>query len=103
MTLYADREPQDIYLWVSDASFPYIDTKPVHESQRRVTGEKEAEVCSETECPAGGRIIALKCITNRELLQSLFCYMDDVVVLSPPLLRKEVMSHLKTMCSRYII
>jgi len=103
VTLLADRPVEEILLWVSDETYPYIQTKPIHLSQKNVSGEKENEIRQKYPCPSGGKIISLNCIRNRELLQTIFFYMNDVVVLSPKVLRDEVCNRLSALDSHYAL
>lgn len=55
VTLYDDRLLQTIFFWVSDHSKDYVLTKPLHESQRNIRGEREEELRRQYPMLAGGR------------------------------------------------
>ena len=79
VSVRAEAEIREIRLRVSSDLLPYIQSKPLHGSQRKV-GEIED----------GGAVISLKLQENYELESLLFSYMDKLEVLSPPSLRDRI-------------
>ena len=73
-----EAETIDVVLWVAKKEYPYICTKPLHESQRRI------EVLDD------GYKIGLKVCPNYELEQLLMSYGEGIVVLEPESLRDRI-------------
>jgi predicted DNA-binding transcriptional regulator YafY len=101
VTLYGDRVLQSILLWVSDKQYPYIETKPIHGSQKLVKGAKADALRTEHNRLIGGYFIEIKCIPNRELMMLLASFLDEVVLLSPQPLVEEIASYVKKMHDNY--
>lgn len=100
VTIFKDAPVEKILLWVSDRQWPYIDTKPLHNSQRHIKGAK-AEVLREQYSLKDGEFVELRCMLNHELEQLLASFMDGVVVLSPDTLRNKIAERLKRQLERY--
>lgn len=90
VSLYDDRKVQTIYFWVSDHSKDYVLTKPLHESQRNIRGEREDELRRQYPMLAGGRFFSIECIENYELIRELSSFGADLLVLSPDDIRQKV-------------
>lgn len=90
VTLYDDRMLQTIFFWVSDHSKDYVLTKPLHESQRNIRGEREEELRRQYPMLAGGRFFSIECIENYELIRELSSFGADLLVLSPDDIRQKV-------------
>ena len=103
VTLYENRELQTILLWVSDKQYPYIETKPIHGSQKLVKGAKADALRIEHNRLIGGYFIEIKCIPNRELMMLLASFLGEVVLLSPQPLVEEIASYVKKMHDSYFI
>ncbi len=101
VTLYEDREAQNILLWVSDTQYPYIATKPIHGSQRVIKGAKADTLRAQHNHFNGGLFIEISCIPNRELMMLLASYLGDVVLLSPQPLVEEMANFAKRMYENY--
>lgn len=101
ITLYGDRELQSILLWVSDKQYPYIETKPIHGSQKLVKGAKADALRTEHNRLIGGYFVEIKCIPNRELMMLLASFLDEVVLLSPQPLVEEMACYIKKMHDNY--
>ena len=78
---------EHVRLKFSPERLPYVLSKPIHHSQ-------------EVENDAEG-IIALDVIPNKELLSELIWFRDDVEVLSPDSLRKEIKEKIAKMYHKY--
>lgn len=103
VTLYKDRQVEDILIWVADSSYPYIKTKPLHGSQREVCTGEESSLREAYPQLVGGRFLKLQCILNFELEQLLMSYMDLLVVLAPSKLSDSMKRRLKTLVALYNI
>ena len=101
VTLFNDRKIENIVLWVSDKGYPYIATKPLHGSQREIKGEQRDVLCDKYASLGQGRFMQIECIPNVELIQLLMSKMDQVVVLSPESLVKEVAERVQNLASMY--
>ena len=81
---YKEESPiYKIVLWVSDNSKDYVMTKPIHESQRNVSGEKAQELYNQFQTLKGGQFFIIECKENYELIRELTSFGKDLVVLSP--------------------
>ena len=81
--------PETVRLWVSDRQYRYIETKPLHPSQRLT---EEAE---------GGKVIELQVIPNYELLQRILMHGSDMKVLAPESLRLLMKEKITAMMKNY--
>ena len=81
VTLNEDRPIEHILLWVSDTFKGYIDTKPIHGSQKPKNGEAEEQLRKEFPQLQGGMFFTLDCIPNHELIRVLCSYGGNLVVL----------------------
>lgn len=99
VSLYDDRPVQTILFWVSDYSKGYVETKPLHESQRHYRGEKEAALRQQYPMLEGGAFFTIDCVENYELIRELTSFGADLVVLSPSEIRykiiKRIAAHVK--------
>lgn len=77
------RSPEDVLqevkLRISPSSWPYVDTKPLHGTQRLIE-----------RTPDGGAIISIRVILNYELEQTILYYGENVEVLAPDSLRTKL-------------
>ena len=68
---------------------PYVKTKPIHHSQKVISDDEN------------GLNIELTLIPNRELVAQILSFGDDVKVLEPEELRKEVSEYLEKAYMKY--
>ena len=78
---------QKVVLQFDSKRFPYITSKPIHESQSIIDKEK--------------RIIQIKVIPNKELEALLLSYGNQVTVLEPESLRNQIKDKIKSMIAAY--
>lgn len=71
-----DVKKESIILKFTPKRFPYVVSKPIHQSQRIIEGE--------------GREIEINVKPNKELYQQIFSFIPDIEVISPQWLRNEV-------------
>ena len=71
LTLNDDDEPQEVLIWVKNRDYPYLETNPIHESQKVVREEND------------GKVISLHICVNYELVMRIFSYNIGVKVLAP--------------------
>lgn len=81
------KKVEHIRLKFSSDRLPYVISKPIHHSQ---------EVESESE-----GIVSLDVIPNKELVSELIWFRDDVEVLSPDSLRREIKEKIAKMYQKY--
>jgi predicted DNA-binding transcriptional regulator YafY len=100
VTLPKDTNVEKILLWVSEAQYPYIDTKPLHSSQRTIRGSRAEQLHKEYGF-SDGHFIEIRCIVNTELKQLIASFIDQVVVLTPTSLRNEMAERVEALLKRY--
>ena len=101
VTLNDDKDLQTIVFWVSDRSKDYVATKPIHESQRNIRGEREEVLRSQYSSLEGGRFFSIECIENYELIRELTSFGKDLMVLSPDNIQKRVSDRITEMYQEY--
>lgn len=101
VTLYDNRPVQTILFWVSDYSKGYVETKPLHESQRHYRGEKEAVLRRQYDKLEGGAFFSIDCVENYELIRELTSFGKDLIVLSPDNIRNTIMERIAAMYEMY--
>jgi predicted DNA-binding transcriptional regulator YafY len=76
---------ETVCLRFSESRFPYVMTKKLHHSQEL----------------AGEGMVSIRVYTNRELIAKILEFGEDIEVLEPPMLRKEIMEILQRSVLRY--
>lgn len=100
VTLPQDAQVEKILLWVSESQYPYIETKPLHGSQRIIRGVR-AEQLHKYYGFDDGHFVEISCIVNTELKQLIASFIDQVVVLTPTTLRNEMAERVEALLKRY--
>ncbi|WP_202946866.1 helix-turn-helix transcriptional regulator [Nitritalea halalkaliphila] len=90
VTVRPDVEVETIQIRVDNALWPYIESKPLHGSQK-VKHKSDTETRIE---------IAVQ--VNHELLALLFSYLDGLEVISPPSLRSKFKALAESITSKYL-
>lgn len=80
---------ESIILRFTKERFPYIVSKPIHQSQRIIEG-KDCEV-------------EIQVKPNKELYQQIFSFIPDIEVISPQWLRDEIIEKIKENLKRFFI
>ena len=101
VTFHDNRPLQNIVFWVSDHSKGYVATKPLHESQKHLRGEKESELRRQYPMLKEGTFFSIDCIENYELIRELTTFGKDLIVLSPKNIQDAVFAMGNEMCDRY--
>lgn len=78
---------ENIRMQFSTNRFPYVETKPIHGSQKIIDH--------------GNRIIEINVIPNKELISHILTYGNDVEVLSPQFIRDEIRAILEDALHKY--
>ena len=102
VTLYTDKPAENIILWVSDKEYPYIETKPIHPSQKRVKEDLEKELRIAHPELENGHFIQIECIPNYELIRELSSFFDELIVLSPASLQNELFAKIDKIHQKYL-
>lgn len=100
VTLPQDAQVEKILLWVSESQYPYIETKPLHGSQRIIRGAQADQLHKDYGFD-DGYFVEISCIINIELKQLIASFIDQVVVLTPMSLRAEMVDKLNGLLKRY--
>lgn len=101
VTLYEDRPIEHIVFWVSDSSKDFIDTKPIHESQTPLRGEKSNQLCEQYPVLEGGAFYSIDCIPNYELIRELCSFGKELIVLEPVSIQNEIFNRISSMVEDY--
>lgn len=92
---YNEGQPvEHIVFWVSDSSQNYVRTKPIHESQKTYTGDREQKLRLQFPSLIGGKFFSVDCIVNYELIRELMSYAKELLVIEPSTLKEEIMAKL---------
>lgn len=102
ITLFDDAILYNIYMWVSDSSKDYVETKPIHESQRTIKGDKESELRMKYPRLHGGEFFRIDCKSNYELIRELSSYGKDLLVLEPIEVQDMIWERIYSMNEEYI-
>lgn len=102
VTLYADKPVEKIILWVSDKEYPYIETKPIHPSQKVIKEDATIEMQKKYKDLDGGHFLQLECIPNYELIRELSSYFGELIVLSPTSIQNEIFEEINRMYQKYL-
>lgn len=78
-----------VILWISPNRTPYVETKPIHESQKLKKNKD------------GSAIVTLEVYVNRELEQLILSFCDDIRVISPDFLADKILCKLHSAINRY--
>ena len=90
-----------IVFWVSDNSKDYVETKPLHESQKHIKKEVEETLRGEYPSLVGGRFYQIDCIENYELIRELTSFGKELVVIQPTGIRAIVWKRVSEMNKIY--
>lgn len=66
-------KPEIVRFWVDKQNAPYVQTKPLHKSQKLIETRED-----------GSKVFELEVVINQELQREFFGFVDTVKVLSPP-------------------
>ncbi|MBD5190625.1 MAG: WYL domain-containing protein [Bacteroidales bacterium] len=101
ITYYDDKPVEEIVFWVSEASSPYIITKPIHGSMHHLKGSKADMIRAKYPSLPQGEFFSIECIENYELIRELTIYGANLIVLSPAHIVEQVASIATEMSERY--
>ena len=99
---YLDESPiYQIIFWANEKEKNYIKTKPIHESQRNLTGENDELLRIENPTLKDGAFFRIDCKYNYELIRELSSFGDGLIVLTPSEIREEIIKRVKDMAVSY--
>lgn len=101
VTLNDDSPVYEITFWVSDQSKGYVETKPLHESQRKLANTTAAALRAEYPSLQGGLFFRIDCKENYELLRELTGFGKELVVLSPRVIQDKVFDYANALRQAY--
>lgn len=102
VTLYEDRPIEHILFWVSDKSKDYVNTKPIHESQKLIKGELDNSLRLQYFHLSEGAFFSIDCIPNYELIRELCSFGKELIVLAPKSIQDDVFHRIKQMYEDYL-
>lgn len=90
VSLTKNREPEKVELFITNGLYPYIETKPLHGSQRVVSRNEN------------GVVIQIEVIVNHELEQLIMSYGESMKVMKPYILESKIKERIKNSLENYI-
>ncbi|MBQ6307202.1 MAG: WYL domain-containing protein [Bacteroidales bacterium] len=84
-------EPKKVLLWVSNASWPYVKTKPLHGATQRLVNMDET-----------GAYITIEVYLNYELEQQILSFGENMKVLEPVELKERIKKRLGGAILNYV-
>ena len=100
VTYKRENECKDILFWVSNASYKYVENRPIHISQVLYKGKKAEELHEKYPEFEGGIFFKITCRENEELYKEFLSYGKELVVLEPHI-RKVIQDRIKEMYKMY--
>lgn len=91
ISITRDAKVEDVIIRVKKDRYNYIKTKPLHWSQ----AELKDQATDET------RTIRIRVFINKELIQQLLSFGDDLVVIAPETLRQQIKEKINAMNENY--
>lgn len=103
VTLYENEPTHTILFWVDDRSKDYVETKPLHDSQRILLPDRAAELHEHYPSLEGGKFFEIECKENYELLRELSSFGEDLIVLEPDAIRQKIIDRINKMRLAYSV
>ncbi|MCR5455499.1 MAG: WYL domain-containing protein, partial [Bacteroidales bacterium] len=99
VTLIDSKPLEHIVFWVSDRSMDYVMSKPLHGSQKVFSDDKSLR----QQFPKlnGGKFFSIDCIVNYELIRELSSFGENLLVLAPEGVKKDVFAWFSDAATRY--
>ena len=102
ITLNENSPVYSILLWANDSSKHYIATKPIHESQCRVSEETAEQLRRKYQELEGGDFFQISCKENYELIRELTTFGKDLIVLEPLCIQDKVFERINSLNDEYL-
>ena len=94
VTINGKSPVYNIVFWVSDISKDYVATKPIHDSQKNISGSEELKLREMYPTLSNGRIFSIDCKENYELIRELTSFGKELIVLSPKLIQEKIINRI---------
>lgn len=101
ITLNENSPLHKIIFWVSNNSIKYVETKPIHESQRKISTDMANKLYSQYPSLVGGGFFRIDCKENYELLRELTSFGKDLVVIEPIIIQNQIIDYVDSMQNKY--
>jgi predicted DNA-binding transcriptional regulator YafY len=101
VTLYQDKELEDIYFAVSPASLDYIRTKWLHTTQIELDDETQEYFRNKYPSLKDHTFFSIECRENPELYAKFASYMGDVSLVEPEYMRACVVDRVRNAAQKY--
>lgn len=101
ITLFDNSPLYKIIFWTSDAAKDYVETKPLHESQRTLNDSTVSELRLKYSEFQGGKFFRIDCKENYELIRLLSSFGKDLIVLEPTDIQDKIWERLTDMEKEY--
>lgn len=100
VTIIDGKPLEHIMFWVSDVSKDYVESKPIHGSQKSINNDEDLR----RQYPklVGGRFFSIDCIPNYELIRELTSFGRELMVLKPEDVRAKVLEWFSKAAERYL-
>ena len=101
VTINEESPVYNIVFWVSDISKDYVATKPIHDSQKNISGSEEEKLREMYTTLSGGSFFSIDCKENYELIRELTSFGKELIVLSPVIMREKIEKRISEMMEQY--
>ena len=101
VTYNPEMPVEKIFFWVSEKSKDYVLTKPIHESQRKVSAKDTMELTQKNQTLKDGLFLRIDCRVNYELIRELSSFGSDLIVVEPDSVRDKIMNRITKMAEAY--
>lgn len=91
----------NIVFWVSDISKDYVATKPIHDSQKNISGSEEEKLRRIYPTLSKGRFFSIDCKENYELIRELTSFGKELIVVSPQLIKEKIINRINDLQKKY--
>ena len=99
VTLIDGKPLEHIVFWVSDISKDYVESKPIHGSQKSIF--KDDDLRRQYQKLVGGSFFSIDCIPNYELIRELTSFGKELMVLSPKDVQDTIIEWIDKMSKGY--
>jgi len=101
VTNYVENPVLHIVFWISNFSKDYVLTKPLHGSQKKISGEGETKLREKYPSLSGGAFFSIDCKRNYELIRELSSFGQNLLVLLPKEIQDEIIKEISQMFEKY--
>ena len=101
VTNYVENPILHIVFWISNFSKDYVLTKPLHGSQKKISGEGETKLREKYPSLSGGAFFSIDCKRNYELIRELSSFGQNLLVLLPKEIQDEIIKEISQMFEKY--